>query len=258
MAGCCNTIARGLLILFNIIFWLSGAALLGLGIWFKVDKNVNSYFDVVDVDTEDPYFDYAVYVLIGFGAFIFLVGFCGCCGAIRESKCLLGFYVFFLIIIIGGEIAAGALGFIYKDKVESKVEDLLMETMSKYRTSKNIRNAWDFVQIELECCGSNEPDNWNKFNITYNAELQPFPASCCVLRDKDKAIDNLDSALPRDATECFNKTQNYYQSKGCVTGLKDLIAKYNWIIFGVAIGIAALEVVGIILAICVCREISKD
>jgi hypothetical protein len=64
---------------------------LGVGIWFKVDKNINSYFDVVDVDTQDPYFDYAVYVLIGFGAFVFLVGFCGCCGAIRESKCLLGF-----------------------------------------------------------------------------------------------------------------------------------------------------------------------
>lgn len=30
--------------------------------------------------------------------------------------------------------------------------------------------------------------------------------------------------------------------QGCVDGLKDLIAKYNWIIFGVAIGIAALEV----------------
>lgn len=75
---------------------LSGAALLGVGIWFKVDKNINSYFDVVDVDTQDPYFDYAVYVLIGFGAFVFLVGFCGCCGAIRESKCLLGFVSFLL------------------------------------------------------------------------------------------------------------------------------------------------------------------
>ncbi|XP_062608668.1 CD82 antigen-like [Saccostrea cucullata] len=258
MAGCCNTIARGLLILFNIIFWLSGAALLGLGIWFKVDKNVNSYFDVVDVDTEDPYFDYAVYVLIGFGAFIFLVGFCGCCGAIRESKCLLGFYVFFLILIIGGEVAAGALGFIYKDKVETKVNDLLMETMAKYRISKNIRTSWDFVQIELDCCGSNSYEDWDKFNITYNAVRKDFPASCCVLVDKETAIDNLDSAMPKNATFCFNQTTGYYHDKGCVTGLKDLISKYNWIIFGVAIGIAALEVVGIIFAICVCREINKD
>jgi hypothetical protein len=33
-----------------------------------------------------------------------------------------------------------------------------------------------------------------------------------------------------------------YVLQGCVDGLKDLITKYNWIIFGVAIGIAALEV----------------
>ena len=30
------------------------------------------------------------YILIGVGVFIFIVGFFGCCGAIRESKCMLG------------------------------------------------------------------------------------------------------------------------------------------------------------------------
>ncbi|XP_048727431.1 CD9 antigen-like isoform X2 [Ostrea edulis] len=258
MAGCCNTIARGLLILFNIIFWLSGAALLGVGIWFKVDKNINSYFDVVDVDTQDPYFDYAVYVLIGFGAFVFLVGFCGCCGAIRESKCLLGFYVFFLMLIIGGEIAAAVLGYIYKDKVETEVNDLLKQTMNMYKVKKNMRNAWDFVQIELNCCGAESPDTWKNLSIPYNGEDVPFPSTCCVLKDKEKAIDDLESALPMNSTACFGKEDGYFHSKGCVDGLKDLIAKYNWIIFGVAIGIAALEVVGIIFAICVCREINKD
>lgn len=65
-----------------------------------MDKNINSYLDVIKVDTEDPYFDYAVYVLIAFGAFIFLVGFCGCCGALRESKCLLGFVSNTMIFLI--------------------------------------------------------------------------------------------------------------------------------------------------------------
>ncbi|XP_022334593.1 CD82 antigen-like [Crassostrea virginica] len=258
MGGCCNTLARGLLILFNIIFWLCGAALLGLGIWFKVDKNINSYLDVIKVDTEDPYFDYAVYVLIAFGAFIFLVGFCGCCGALRESKCLLGFYIFFLIIIIAGEIAAAVLGFLYKDKVESKVNDLLFTTMQQYKTNKNLRNAWDFVQIELDCCGSDSFLKWENMSLTYNAETVPFPSTCCVLKDKTKAIDDLDSAMPKNAGACFNKTEGYYHSKGCVNGLKDLIMEYNWIVFGVALGIAVLEVIGIIFAISVCREINKD
>lgn len=31
-----------------------------------------------------------VYILIGAGALVMLVGFFGCCGAVRESQCLLG------------------------------------------------------------------------------------------------------------------------------------------------------------------------
>lgn len=32
----------------------------------------------------------AVYILIGAGGIMMLVGFFGCCGAVRESQCLLG------------------------------------------------------------------------------------------------------------------------------------------------------------------------
>ena len=70
---------------------MSGAAILGIGVWFLADKNVSSYFTVVQLDTDDLYFKLSSYILIGFGGFVFLVGFCGCCGAIRGSKCLLGF-----------------------------------------------------------------------------------------------------------------------------------------------------------------------
>lgn len=55
-----------------------------------VDKNIGSYFEVLNIDTHDKFFRYAAYILIAFGVFVFLVGFCGCCGAIRGSKCLLG------------------------------------------------------------------------------------------------------------------------------------------------------------------------
>jgi hypothetical protein len=30
------------------------------------------------------------YAIIGVGSFMFLVGFCGCCGAIRESAIMIG------------------------------------------------------------------------------------------------------------------------------------------------------------------------
>lgn len=90
-----------------------------------------------------------VYILIGAGSLVMLVGFFGCCGAVRESQCLLGSvstnsywtmytararteveyklivicvlfcFQFFacLLIIFGAEVAAGVFGFLNKDKV---------------------------------------------------------------------------------------------------------------------------------------------
>jgi hypothetical protein len=70
---------------------LSGAAILGVGIWFKVDPSIINKFQVYESGQNDPYLSIAGWVMVGVGAFVFIVGFFGCCGAIKESKCLLGF-----------------------------------------------------------------------------------------------------------------------------------------------------------------------
>ena len=65
-------------------------AVLSVGIWVLVDPNIQDYVDVINT-TDEQYFKNVAYLLIALGSFVFLVGFCGCCGAIRKSKCLLGF-----------------------------------------------------------------------------------------------------------------------------------------------------------------------
>ena len=63
---------------------MSGAVLVCVGIWLRFDKSM------LEV-TGDTYFMMTeAYTFIGLGIFVFVVGFFGCCGAIRESKCLLG------------------------------------------------------------------------------------------------------------------------------------------------------------------------
>lgn len=56
-----------------------------------MDEDISSRIEIVTIDSGDQYFKYAAYLFIGFGAFVFIVGFAGMCGAIRASKCLLGF-----------------------------------------------------------------------------------------------------------------------------------------------------------------------
>ncbi|WAR01165.1 CD82-like protein [Mya arenaria] len=215
--GFCGGCFKALLIFFNIIFWLSGAAILGVGVWMIVDKNINSYFDVLNVDTHDQYFKYAAYMLIAFGVFVFLVGFFGCCGAIRGSKCLLGL-------------------------VEKKVDDTLKNSIKeKYSVSTTITEAWDVVQIQLDCCGGLSPEDYTGSKFAERNTTQLIPPSCCVLTNKNEAEEKPRSAIAKNATACMEKEADYYHEKGCKEGLIDWAKMHTAILIGVAMGIGAIQ-----------------
>jgi hypothetical protein len=55
-----------------------------------MDPSVYDTLRLVSPDPSDTFIEFAIYLLIGTGSFIFIAGFLGCCGALRESKCMLG------------------------------------------------------------------------------------------------------------------------------------------------------------------------
>uniref|UniRef100_A0A8C6L332 Tetraspanin 2b n=1 Tax=Nothobranchius furzeri TaxID=105023 RepID=A0A8C6L332_NOTFU len=110
-----------LLFVFNFIFWLMGSFVLAVGLWLRFDPETVSLLN--DNKAPDTFF-LGVYILIGAGSLIMLVGFFGCCGAVRESQCLLGSFFACLLIIFGSEVAAGVFGFLNKDKVHFFIECL--------------------------------------------------------------------------------------------------------------------------------------
>ena len=78
---------------------LFGAAALALGIFLIVDNNDilgvigkipgSENYDVAATLNSTSYLENGAYMLIGAGAVIFVIAFCGLCGGIRESSCLL-------------------------------------------------------------------------------------------------------------------------------------------------------------------------
>ncbi|XP_034732691.1 CD9 antigen-like isoform X2 [Etheostoma cragini] len=76
-----------LLFVFNFIFWLMGSFVLAVGLWLRFDPETVS---LLNGDKAPDTFFIGVYILIGAGSLVMLVGFFGCCGAVRESQCLLG------------------------------------------------------------------------------------------------------------------------------------------------------------------------
>lgn len=75
-------------LLFYHSFQLAGGALLGVGIWVSVDGT--SFVRVIGpVSSQAMQFVNIGYFCIAIGAVLVLLGFLGCCGAQKESKCLL-------------------------------------------------------------------------------------------------------------------------------------------------------------------------
>jgi len=72
---------------FNVIFWFLGIAFLGIGLWAWNEKGVLSNISsITDLGGFDP-----VWLFLVVGGVMFILGFAGCIGALRENTFLLKF-----------------------------------------------------------------------------------------------------------------------------------------------------------------------
>lgn len=136
-----------LLFVFNFLFWLMGSFVLAVGLWLRFDPETVS---LLNGDKAPDTFFIGVYILIGAGGLVMLVGFFGCCGAVRESQCLLGSFFACLLIIFGAEVAAGVFGFLNKDKI---IEDVQAFYATTYNENNNSTLITSYQKV-LNCCGT--------------------------------------------------------------------------------------------------------
>ncbi|KAL7985883.1 hypothetical protein Chor_011049 [Crotalus horridus] len=89
--SCC---AKYLLFASNVLFWLLGAAFLAIGLWAWAEKGVLSNLSsITDLGGFDP-----VWLFLVVGGVMFVLGFAGCIGALRENTFLLKFVCLFLFL----------------------------------------------------------------------------------------------------------------------------------------------------------------
>ncbi|XP_071760010.1 tetraspanin-2a [Centroberyx gerrardi] len=143
-----------LLFVFNFIFWLSGSFVLAVGLWLRFDPDT---VQLLTGDGAPETFFIAVYILIGAGGLMMLVGFFGCFGAVRESQCLLASFFACLMIIFGAEIAAGVFGFINKEQIVEEVQKFYSSSIADNSNSNSTAIASMYHTV-LNCCGGSTPN----------------------------------------------------------------------------------------------------
>ncbi|XP_066523285.1 CD9 molecule b isoform X1 [Hoplias malabaricus] len=142
-----------LMFAFNFLFWIAGTGVLAVALWLRFDKATEGLFQVENSPTA---FFTGVYILIVAGALMMVVGFLGCCGAIRESPCMLGLFFVFLLIIFAAEVAAGIWGLSNKDKIVEEVKTFYTQTYNNYLSTQSqpLADGLKAIQYSLQCCGT--------------------------------------------------------------------------------------------------------
>ncbi|XP_015110117.1 CD63 antigen [Diachasma alloeum] len=233
METCGMSVIKYILFIFNLIFAISGVAIIAAGGIVLADVGEFSHF--MDGKILAP-----PVVLIVAGAIVFIIAFLGCYGAIKENYTLLLAFAGALVIIFIIELAVGIAAAVFRNNFSEVMKESLRYSMKNYSQSQADKVAWDDVQMKLKCCGIESERDWIEAGVLERGSL---PFSCCRGAD--------------ETTQCLESTVEVY-SEGCYLQLKMRVEKNARVLIGVGIGIAFVEVAGIVLACCLAMAVKKE
>ncbi|XP_012644209.1 tetraspanin-8 [Microcebus murinus] len=228
MAGVSGCIKYSMFI-FNFLFWLCGILILALAIWIRVSTDSQEILSSGHAGANP---DVAVNILIAVGAVIMVLGFLGCCGAMKESRCMLLLFFIGLLLILLLQVAAGILGATFRSEYDRILNETVYENVkylsSTEESAKPIQEALQEFQGKFKCCGLvNGAADWG-------SNFQQFSKSCECPK------------MPDDS--CTNYDGKYVYKQPCISFLKDFIAKNIIIVIGIAFGLAVVEILGLVFS----------
>ncbi|XP_051570537.1 tetraspanin-4-like isoform X3 [Myxocyprinus asiaticus] len=205
----CLCCVKYLMFIFNLIFWLGGCGLFGVGVWLAFTQSEFS-----SLPLSFPSLSAANLLLVA-GGVTMVTGFLGCLGALKEQRCLLMTFFVILLFLVLTEVTLIVILSVYHKELDMIAKDDLREGMKDYNSNEGLKKSWDNMQRIFKCCGVSNHTDWH--NKTFNDEP---PHSCCR-----------DSTGPCHRWEepCYEKAKNW------------LLANITSVLgFGICIGIVQI------------------
>lgn len=224
---------------FNLIIVLAGLVLLVTGA--VVQAKFSDYLSFFGGGKANAA---AIFLMI-VGVIVFIIGFFGCCGAVKENHCMIVTFIVLLCIVLVLEIAAAATAFVYQKKLTTIVETGMESATKNYGNpaNKGVTKSWDVLQQQFKCCGANNYSDWSD-----NVELKKtdsVPDSCCF---------NVSNGCGKGKLQ---SPTNIYEH-GCVKGFVAWVTSNIGIVGGIAAALTVVEIIGIIISGCLASAIRRD
>jgi len=266
--GCCQKSVKYSLFFTNFLVFVLGLVTLGFGIWVLVDKpsfldlfssaqDILNEHDIGDTSS----FEIGVYagapiILIVVAVLTSLIAFFGCCGAVKENKCMLITY-FIILLAIFIACIVGAV-FVNQGKFEDEIKKPLNDAVVKYNDSPAddskdaaFKAIFNEVQAELRCCGVEQAADWKTASKPdWDLTGANKPAGCCKWsrgQDTENTADQIKECRKAD----YTMTEKYY-FKGCYDSFTDQINKQQDKIFAAAIATIVVMFLDMLCAFALC------
>ncbi|XP_039973774.1 tetraspanin-8-like [Xiphias gladius] len=140
-----SKIIKYLLFTFNFLFFVGGITILGLSTHVRSAK--------ADYQISDDLLP-AVNLLVFVCAVTLIFGFLGCCGAIRENRCLLAMFFLGLLSMLLMLLAVGVLGAIARTSAAQEVvKEHMKELLSLSEQPREVQESFQQVERNGFCCG---------------------------------------------------------------------------------------------------------
>ncbi|NXM16539.1 TSN8 protein, partial [Ploceus nigricollis] len=201
-----------------------GCIILGFSIWIRVSgaQQVNACSHTSTIMLA------GVNLLIAVGAIIMILGFLGCCGAVKESRCMLMLFFIALLLILILQVAGGVIGAVSKRQVEAVFNLTLSESVHALQSTtgeyKEYQEEFQKLEKKYQCCGlRNGPEDWGE-----NFDKQKDICQC----ELEKPSSDL----------CISYKKRYIYKKSCGEVIMQQIKDNLVIIMGIAFGLAVVEV----------------
>ncbi|KAK1790409.1 hypothetical protein P4O66_014307, partial [Electrophorus voltai] len=281
-----------LLFVFNFLFWMGGGVVMGVGIWTLIDKG--EYLSLLASSTfaVSAYILILAGALVMVTGFLgccavireqrSLLSMMPSCsrlpGTIGPSvlapipvpaPCHTGLLWFFcptlcmgiiialfavvilqyfscLLVIFLIELVAGVLAYVYYQKLSVELKQHLRKTMTENYAQpgkEGITRAVDRLQQDFKCCGSNNSFDWQHsvYIMSPEAEKRVVPDSCC-------------KSMTLQCGWRDHPSNIYKVEGGCITKLEHFLAEHLLIIGAVGIGVACLQICGMVFTCCLHRR----
>ena len=170
-----NSCLKSALFIYNLVFWLLGIGVVGVGLYLFLEQNEFSGI------TRFLFLLPGILVLSS-GLSMLCLGLLAICGLLKQSRLMLTAFSLATLVITCVLLAAAGFGLSIMIVEESGVNTTATASLPLYINCSNTRQSWDLFQKEFECCGLVGPEDWSQLS----SSLGYVPSSCC----RDKGFEN--------------------------------------------------------------------